>query len=119
MRRFVSYGPSVVVLLTSMAALIVVPELVRRVEDSRTQATVRLAHQTLGDDDILDRLNRATRAVSAGVEPGVVHLVVEGGPARDTDPADGSQGDDQENGKSIPLNPHGRGWFFRGSTGSG
>ncbi len=121
MRRFVSYGPSVVVLLTSMAALIVVPELVRRVEDSRTQATVRLARQTLGDDDILDRLNRATRAVSAGVEPGVVHLVVEGGPARDTDPADGPQGDDQENGQgnNERQSPRGRGWFFRGSTGSG
>ncbi|MCC6228593.1 MAG: trypsin-like peptidase domain-containing protein [Phycisphaerales bacterium] len=121
MRRFVSYGPSVVVLLTSMAALIVVPELVRRVEDSRTQATVRLAHQALGDDDILERLNRATRAVSTSVEPGVVHLVVEGGPARDLDQANGADGNGQDNdpGDNQRQNPRGRGWYFRGSTGSG
>ncbi|MBL8759774.1 MAG: trypsin-like peptidase domain-containing protein [Phycisphaerae bacterium] len=121
MRRFVSYGPSVVVLLTSMTALIVVPELVRRVEDSRTHATVRLARQTLGDDDILERLNRATRAVAVNVEPGVVHLVVEGGPARDLDQAGGAEGNDQDRdpNDNQRQNPRGRGWFYRGSTGSG
>lgn len=119
MRRFVSYGPSVVVLLTSMAALIVVPELVRRVEDSRTQANVRLARQTLRDDDILERLNRATRAVASSVEPGVVHLVVEGGPVRDNDASDdpGDNGADPNDGQRP--SPRGRGWYFRGSTGSG
>ena len=74
MRRFVSYGPAFVVLLATGAAMVAVPATVERVGAARTRANVVLARQSLGDDDILERLNRATKAVSVAVKPSVVHL---------------------------------------------
>lgn len=75
MRRFITLGPAAVVLLTAMAALLAAPEIVRRTEAEQAQAQVRLARQELVQDDILLRINRATRAIALSVEPGVVHLM--------------------------------------------
>lgn len=82
MRRFVSYGPALVVLLTILAMLTGAPALVRRMESEQTRARVTLARQALDDDDILERLNRAVRNVADTVRPSVVHLDVRssGGP---------------------------------------
>jgi len=76
MRRFVSYGPALVVLLTVVALLVGAPALVRRVTAAHTSARIVLAQQSLADDDILERINSATRAVSDSVRPSVVHLEV-------------------------------------------
>ncbi|MEO1009070.1 MAG: trypsin-like peptidase domain-containing protein [Planctomycetota bacterium] len=78
MRRFMSFGPAAVVLLTVIAALVAAPEVVRRVEHAQAGVQVRLARQELRQDDILERINRATRAIAQSVEPGVVHLMTGG-----------------------------------------
>jgi serine protease Do len=81
MRRFVSYGPALVVLMTVVAVLVAAPAAVRRIESARTGARIVLAQRSLDDDDILERLNRATRNISDTVLPSVVHIEVipEGG----------------------------------------
>src|SRR5690606_18847988 len=58
----------------ALVALIVAPALVRNVTDAHTEARVMLARQSIADDDILERINRATRNVAASMEPSVVHL---------------------------------------------
>ncbi|MBI1189757.1 MAG: PDZ domain-containing protein [Tepidisphaera sp.] len=78
MRRIVSFGPAFVVLLCVALVLVVAPQAVRRLSVEETRANVRLAQQTLDSDDILDRLNKAVRAVALSTEPSVVHLAVVG-----------------------------------------
>lgn len=75
MRRFITLGPAAVVLLTVVAALLAAPEVLRRTEAQQAVSQVRLARQESLEDDILLRINRATRAVARAVEPGVVHLM--------------------------------------------
>lgn len=75
MRRFITLGPAAVVLLTTLAALLAAPEIMQRTEAKQAEAQVTLARQVLGQDDILERINRATRAIARSVEPGVVHLM--------------------------------------------
>jgi S1-C subfamily serine protease len=77
MRRFVAYGPAFVVLLAVLTALLVVPTAIRRIGEAQTTARVTLARHTLEDDDILERLNRASRAIAASVQPSVVHIDVD------------------------------------------
>jgi serine protease Do len=76
MRRFVSYGPALVVLLTVVASLIAVPAALRRIGTAHTAARIVLAQRSLDDDDILERLNRAVRNVAETVRPSVVHIEV-------------------------------------------
>jgi S1-C subfamily serine protease len=76
MRRIATFGPAFVVILTASASLLVLPALMREVAAGHTRASVSFARQTLGDDDVLERLNRAVRAVSVAVEPSVVHIEV-------------------------------------------
>ncbi len=75
MRRFITLGPAAVVLLTALAALLAAPEIMQRTEAQQARAQVTLARQELVQDDILLRINRATRAIAQSVEPGVVHLM--------------------------------------------
>ncbi|HYE60586.1 MAG TPA: trypsin-like peptidase domain-containing protein [Phycisphaerales bacterium] len=82
MRRFMSFGPAFVVLVTSAVTLVVVPGAIRNIGAADTQRTVRLAQQALDQDDVLERLNRATRNIAAAVEPSVVHLDVTAGRGR-------------------------------------
>jgi serine protease Do len=76
MRRFVAYGPAFVVLMTVVVVLLAGPAAVRRFDAARTDARIILAQRTLDDDDILERFNRASRAVAEGVRPSVVHIEV-------------------------------------------
>ena len=93
MRRVLSFGPALVVLAASLGVMVGVPAAIRHAGDARTQARVVLARQSLEDDDILEKLNRAVRNVANSVEPSVVHIEV-------------MSGDNNEP-------------FMRGSTGSG
>jgi S1-C subfamily serine protease len=79
MRRFVSYGPSLVVLVTAGAVLLGVPEALRRIAAARTVENVMLARESLAQDDILERINAQVRNVATSVEPSVVHIDVSGG----------------------------------------
>lgn len=82
MRRFVSYGPALVVLLTAMAMLMAAPAFVRRMGHAGTEVRISLARQALEDDDILARLNDAVTSLATMVEPSVVHLDVRTGSGR-------------------------------------
>ncbi|MDX9910262.1 MAG: trypsin-like peptidase domain-containing protein [Phycisphaerales bacterium] len=81
MRRFVSHAPSVVVMGALVAGLVGFPALVRVTGEARTRARVMLARQAIEQDDILERISAATRAVADAVRPSVVHIDVNG--ARD------------------------------------
>ena len=76
MRRIATFGPAFVVILTGAAALVVLPAMMREVATGQTRASVSFARQALGEDDVLERLNRAVRAISVAVEPSVVHIEV-------------------------------------------
>lgn len=78
MRRFVTFGPAFVVILAAVATLAVVPSAVQRIGTMQTRIVLASAQRTLDDDDILERLNRAVRAVAETVEPSVVHIEVMG-----------------------------------------
>jgi S1-C subfamily serine protease len=79
MRRFISFGPALVVLLTIGVVLLAVPAAVRRITAAETSARIVLAQRSLDDDDILERINTATRAVADAVRPSVVHIEVSAG----------------------------------------
>lgn len=76
MRRFISYGPAFVVLLTAGTVLFALPRAIKSLSAIKTHQRVELARQSLADDDILERLNVAIRNVADSVEPSVVHIEV-------------------------------------------
>ncbi|MFZ2873016.1 MAG: trypsin-like peptidase domain-containing protein [Phycisphaerales bacterium] len=77
MRRIVTFGPAFVVLVSAGVVTLALPDMVRRIASEQTRATVQLAQQSLDNDDVLERLNRAVRNVAVSVEPSVVHIQVE------------------------------------------
>ncbi|MFN9976381.1 MAG: hypothetical protein ACK58T_41430, partial [Phycisphaerae bacterium] len=76
MRRVISVGPALLVLATASSLLWITPPVLRRLSASQTEAQIHLAQRTIESDDILERLNRAIRAVADSVEPSVVHIDV-------------------------------------------
>ncbi len=76
MRRVVAFGPAFVVLITAVVMLVAVPAVVRRIGYAQTAARIVLARQVLDDDDILERLNAASRNVADTVRPSIVHVDV-------------------------------------------
>lgn len=74
MRRFITVGPALVVLLTAALTLFATPVAVRQVMLARTTAMVAVAQQTLDGASLLEQLNTYSRAVSDAVEPSVVHI---------------------------------------------
>lgn len=90
MRRVVSFGPAFVVLVTTLVLLFGAPAVVRRIGYADTSGRIVLARQALTDDDILERLQRATRNVAATVGPSVVHVDVTSGARRRVGRSSGS-----------------------------
>jgi S1-C subfamily serine protease len=82
MRRFLSFGPAFVVLLTGAVTLILIPGAIRGITAATSHANVTLAQQSLDQDDVLERMNRAVRNIATAVEPSVVHLEVYQGDRR-------------------------------------
>ncbi len=76
MRRFLTFMPAVVVLLTALTVLLAAPTALRKIGHSATAVRIDIAHQTLGEDDILERIDRAVSAIAEAIEPGVVHVDV-------------------------------------------
>ncbi|MBM4109309.1 MAG: PDZ domain-containing protein [Phycisphaerae bacterium] len=76
MRRFVSFGPALLTILTAVGILLLVPASIRRVYSAQLGSQVLLARQSLDSDDVLERLNHAVRQIRAAVTPSVVHIEV-------------------------------------------
>lgn len=78
MRRFVSFGPAFVVLLTTGAVLLAVPRAMRSMDEARTLQRVAQARDAIDNNaqDILLKINEAVRNIAEAVEPTVVHLDV-------------------------------------------
>ncbi len=74
MRRFVAYGPAIVVLITCAVSLLVAPAIFLRLADAHTTAQISLARQTIDEDDVLERIDRAVSAVADSVRPSLVHI---------------------------------------------
>lgn len=77
MRRFTAYGPAFVVLITTMVTLFAAPAAVRQIGFANSETQIRLARLALDQDDILERINAATRNIATAVEPSVVHIAIE------------------------------------------
>jgi len=90
MRRFISFGPAFVVMLTIAVVLLAVPAAVRRIGAAETSAKIVLAQRSLDDDDILERISTATRAIATSVRPSLVHIDVSSGGRRQFGRSSGS-----------------------------
>lgn len=82
MRRFIAFGPALVVLITTLVTLVAAPAAVRMVGYAQSDAKVQLARQTLDQEDILERVNRQVRAIADAVSPSVVHIRTQESPRR-------------------------------------
>lgn len=74
MRRFVAYGPAIVVLMTAAVALLAAPAIFARFAHVQTTAEVRLARQIISEDDVLARIDRAVASIADSVRPSIVHI---------------------------------------------
>jgi len=76
MRRFQSYGPSIVVAIAATLTLLFGPSAVQTLQAARTSALVTLAQDRLDQDDLLERINQSIRDLAQAVEPSVVYVDV-------------------------------------------
>lgn len=76
MRRFVSVGPALVVLVAGALLLVAGPGVVRRLSAARTAGIIEVSRKSLADDDLLARLDHANRLVTQSVTASVVHVDV-------------------------------------------
>ncbi|TVQ61287.1 MAG: PDZ domain-containing protein [Phycisphaerales bacterium] len=74
MRRFITYGPALVVLITATVTLLAAPAAIRRMQLANHVAQVALARERLDHDNLLAHINRATADVAEAVGPSVVHV---------------------------------------------
>lgn len=74
MRKFQSYGPSVAVMIVAVLVLVLGPVAVQQMQSAKTATIVTLAQHRLDEDDLLERINQATRAIAQMVEPSVVYI---------------------------------------------
>jgi serine protease Do len=77
MRKFIAFGPALVVLVTALVTLVAAPAAVRMVGYAGTDAQIQMAAQSLEKDNILKQIDRAVRNIADAVEPSVVHVGVE------------------------------------------
>jgi len=74
MRRFVSIGPGLVVLVAVLVVVIVAPGAIRRIDVARIAATVMMAQGRLDESSLLEQANQSTRDIADAVLPSVVHI---------------------------------------------
>jgi len=103
MRRVLSFGPALVVLLATLAIMLGVPAAIRGAGQAASQARVVLARHALDDDDVLEKLNRAVRNIATSVEPSVVHIEVFA-----------TRSDSEEGMRGFQHGSTGSGWVFDG-----
>jgi serine protease Do len=96
MRKFITFGPAMVVLLAAVVTLLAAPATMRRVTYAGAEATMQIARTNLENDNILKQIDRAVRSVAEAVEPSVVHIgISQIGP----------------NGRAVKIG-QGSGWVF-------
>lgn len=76
MRKFIAYGPALVVLVTALVTLVAAPAAVRMIGYAGTETTILAAQQALDQDTILKQIDKAVRNIADAVEPSVVHIGV-------------------------------------------
>ncbi len=74
MRKLHSYGPSLIVLATALAVLVIGPFAVQELTFAHSKARIIQASERLQNNGILEELNQAYRDIAALVEPSVVHI---------------------------------------------
>ncbi len=79
MRRFIAFGPAIIVLLAAVITLFAAPAAVRQVQIARVSAQVTLASNLLDTSNLLDQINSEVRAVAQATLPGVAHIKVGSG----------------------------------------
>jgi serine protease Do len=77
MRKFIAFGPALVVLITALVTLVAAPAAVRLIGYASTDSQIQLARHELEGDNILKQIDKAVRAIADAVEPSVVHIGVE------------------------------------------
>lgn len=77
MRKLHSYGPSLIVLATALAVLVIGPFAVQELTFAHSKARIIQASERLENNGILEELNQAYRDIAAFVEPSVVHISTE------------------------------------------
>jgi serine protease Do len=95
MRKFIAFGPALVVLMTVLITLVAAPAAVRLVSYANTDAQVQQARQALTQDNILKQIDRVVRNIADAVEPSVVHIAVSANA-----------------GRRIVRSAQGSGWIF-------
>ncbi|MEM9753810.1 MAG: trypsin-like peptidase domain-containing protein, partial [Planctomycetota bacterium] len=75
--RFRWYGPTLVLLVTTLAVLFATPALIRTVSWASTDATVQTIRNDLATNASLTDLSDAFKQVAQAVEPSVVHIEIE------------------------------------------
>ena len=96
MRRFFTFGPSLVVLLAVAVTLVAAPGAIRQMQVARIAANVTLAQNRLEQGNLLDQLNDEIQAVAQNVMPGVVHIEVR----------------DDSSSRWVTTLSNGAGWFY-------
>ncbi len=77
MRRFITAGPALIVLLVAAVALIAAPNAIKQVQLANISAKLTLAQNRLDNSNILEQLNAEVSAVGDAVLPSTVHLRVD------------------------------------------
>ena len=76
MRPIRWYGPSLVLLLTTLLVMIVGPGLMRQIAHAQTETRISLVKNSLDTDQALADLSDAFSRVAEAVEPSVVHISI-------------------------------------------
>lgn len=77
MRKFIAFGPALVVLMATLVTLVAAPAAVRLIGYASTEAQIQVARQELDQDNILKQIDKAVRNIADVVEPSVVHIGVQ------------------------------------------
>lgn len=115
MRRFVSIGPALVVLLAVLAVMAAAPAALRQVDLARLAASVLMAQDRLDRSAALEQANQGARDVADAVLPGVVHIQVRTpGRFADNEAPEGGENPQPEQPRQRRTWPRASaaGWFF-------
>ena len=80
MQRIRWYGPSLLLLVSLVAAMIFGPTLVQSITHAQSSARIELTQNALKESPFLAQLSDSLRKVSEVVKPSVVHIAVAGRP---------------------------------------
>jgi len=75
MRRFVWFGPALVVFLLCAVTLVAGPAVMHRIRTAHVAAVISQAQSRLDQGTVLDQINLSARAIADSTMPGVVHVV--------------------------------------------